>query len=71
MNIYNQNIQHLLYQKEISISEFSNEINIAKQLIMEPTPNELIRIANYFNLSIDALLTRSISKQNLVQSLDI
>jgi YrbI family 3-deoxy-D-manno-octulosonate 8-phosphate phosphatase len=71
MNIYNQNIQHLLYQKEISISEFSNEINIAKQLIMEPTPNELIRIANYFNLSIDALLTRSISKQNLVQGLDI
>lgn len=71
MNIYNQNIQHLLYKKDVSISEFSNEINIAKLLIMEPTPNELIKIANYFNLSIDTLLTRSLSRQNLVQDLDI
>jgi YrbI family 3-deoxy-D-manno-octulosonate 8-phosphate phosphatase len=71
MNIYNQNLQHLLYQKDISISEFSNEINIVKQLIMEPTPNELVKIANYFNLSLDTLLTHTISQQNKIQDLDI
>lgn len=71
MNIYNQNLQHLLYQKNISISEFSNEINIVKQLIMEPTPNELVKIANYFNLSLDTLLTHTISQQNKIQDLDI
>ena len=71
MNIYNQNIQHLLYQKGISISEFSNEINIAKQLILEPTPNELVKIASYFTLSIDTLLTLSISQQNEILDLDI
>jgi len=71
MNIYNQNIQHLLYQKGISISEFSNQINIAKLLIMEPTPNELIKIANYFNLSIDDLLKRSMNTKNLAKDLDI
>ncbi len=71
MNIYNQNIQHLLYQKDISISEFSNEINIAKQLILEPTPNELIKIAGYFTLSIDTLLTHSISQQNEILDLNI
>lgn len=71
MNIYNQNIQHLLYKKGVSISEFSSEINIAKLLIMEPTPNELIKIAKYFNMSIDTLLTRSLSQQNLVQDLDV
>jgi len=71
MSIYNQNIQHLIYQKGISISEFSNDINIAKLLIMEPTPNELIKIANYFNLSIDDLLKRNINTKNLAEGLDI
>lgn len=71
MNIYNQNLQHLLYQKEISISEFSNEINIAKQLIMEPTPNELVKIANYFNLSIDDFLKRALINKNITENLDI
>jgi len=71
MNIYNQNIQHLIYQKGISISEFSNEINIAKLLIMEPTPKELIKIANYFNLSIDDLIKRNMNTKNLAEGLDI
>ena len=71
MNIYNQNLQHLLYQKNSSITEFSNEINIAKQLILEPTPNELVKIAAYFKLSIDLLLTRSLDRQNLITNLDI
>lgn len=38
---------------------------------MEPTPNELVKIANYFNLSLDTLLTHTISQQNKIQDLDI
>ena len=71
MNIYNQNLQHLLYKKGISISEFSNEINIAKQLISNPTPNELIKIAQFFNLSIDDFLKRNININNLISEIDI
>lgn len=65
MNIYNQNLLHLLDKKGISITEFENIIYIPKVRIMEPTPNELIRISNYFDISIDTLLkteTKSIDK---------
>ena len=71
MNIYNQNLQHLLYKKGISISEFSNEINIPKLLVIDPTPNELVKISNYFKLSIDDFLKRNINNQNLISELDI
>ena len=65
MNIYNQNLLHLLDKKGISITEFENIIYIPKVRIMEPTPNELIRISDYFDMSIDTLLktpTKAIDK---------
>jgi len=65
MNIYNQNLMHLLDKKGISITEFENIIYIPKVRIMEPTPNELVRISDYFDISIDTLLkteTKSIDK---------
>jgi 3-deoxy-D-manno-octulosonate 8-phosphate phosphatase (KDO 8-P phosphatase) len=65
MNIYNQNLLRLLDKKGISITEFEKVIYIPKIRIMEPTPNELIRISDYFDISIDTLLktdTKSIDK---------
>ena len=65
MNIYNQNLLHLLDKKGISITEFENVINIPKVKIMDPTPNELIKISDYFDISIDTLLktqTKSLDK---------
>lgn len=56
---------HLLDKKGISITEFENIIYIPKVKIMEPTPNELVRISDYFDISIDILLkteTKSIDK---------
>jgi YrbI family 3-deoxy-D-manno-octulosonate 8-phosphate phosphatase len=56
MNIYNQNLLYLLDKKGISLTEFENVIYIPKVKITEPTPDELIRIADYFDISIDTLL---------------
>ncbi|MGV6860451.1 MAG: HAD hydrolase family protein [Putridiphycobacter sp.] len=56
MNIYNENLLYLLDKKGISITEFENIIYIPKVRIIEPTPDELVRIASYFDISIDTFL---------------
>lgn len=60
MNVYNQNIDFLCEQRNMSITEFEQIIYIPKVRIMEPTPDELIRIADYFQLPIDVLLTKQL-----------
>ena len=60
MNVYNQNIDFLCDQRKMSITEFEQIIYIPKVRIMEPTPDELIRIADYFQLPIDVLLTKQL-----------
>lgn len=60
MNVYNQNIDFLCEQRKMSITEFEQIIYIPKVRIMEPTPDELIRIADYFQLPIDVLLTKAL-----------
>ena len=65
MNIYNQNLLNLLDKKGISITEFENIIYIPKIRIMDPGPDELVRIAGYFDISLDTLLkteTKSLDK---------
>jgi 3-deoxy-D-manno-octulosonate 8-phosphate phosphatase (KDO 8-P phosphatase) len=58
MNVYNANLQLLLEKKNISITEFEKIIYIPKVRILEPAPEELIRIAAYFDLPIDVLLLK-------------
>ncbi|MFT5822491.1 MAG: 3-deoxy-D-manno-octulosonate 8-phosphate phosphatase (KDO 8-P phosphatase) [Crocinitomix sp.] len=60
MNLYNQNLDYLCEKRQISITEFENIIYIPKVRIMEPTPDELIRIADYFQLPIDVLLRKDL-----------
>jgi 3-deoxy-D-manno-octulosonate 8-phosphate phosphatase (KDO 8-P phosphatase) len=62
MNIYNSNILHLCDQQEISITEFENIIYIPKVRIMDPTPDELVRIANYFNLPLDVIVLKDLKQ---------
>lgn len=62
MNIYNSNILHLCDKQGISITEFENIIYIPKVRIMEPTPEELVRIATYFNLSLDILVLKDLKQ---------
>lgn len=71
MNIYNQNLLHLLDKKGISITEFENIIYIPKVRIMEPTPNELVRISDFFGISIDTLLKTETKSLERVLNRDI
>ena len=68
MNIYNKNLLYLLDKKGISVTEFENIIYIPKVKIIEPTPDELVRIADYFDISIDTLL--KVETKNLDKVLD-
>jgi len=60
MNLYNKNLDYLCERQKISITEFEQVIYIPKVRIMEPTPDELIRIADYFHLPIDVLLRKDL-----------
>ena len=62
MNIYNSNLIHLCEKQGISITEFENIIYIPKVRIINPTPNELVRIAQYFNLPLDVLLLKDLKQ---------
>ncbi len=60
MNIYNSNLIHLCDKKGVTITEFENIIYIPKVRIIDPQPEEIIRIAEYFNISIDVLLLKDL-----------
>ena len=60
MNVYNQNLDYLCERRNMSITEFERIIYIPKVRIMEPTPDELIKIADYFNLPIDVFLKKDL-----------
>lgn len=62
MNVYNSNLLHLCDQQGISITEFENIIYIPKVRIMEPTPDELVRIANYFQLPLDVIVLKDLKQ---------
>jgi YrbI family 3-deoxy-D-manno-octulosonate 8-phosphate phosphatase len=62
MNIYNSNILHLCEKEGISITEFENIIYIPKVRIIDPTPNELVRIADYFNLPLDVIVLKDLKQ---------
>lgn len=66
MNIYNSNILHLCEKQGISVTEFENIIYIPKVRIMDPTPNELVRIAEYFNLTLDVIVLKDLKQLNRV-----
>ncbi|UKN02210.1 HAD-IIIA family hydrolase [Paracrocinitomix mangrovi] len=46
----------------MSITEFEKSIRIPKVRIIEPTPDELIDIAAYFNMPIDVLVLKDLKK---------
>ena len=71
MNHYNRNLYYLLDQQSISISQFENIILIPKIKILEPTPTELVKIAKYFNISLDRFLKQELRDLNHILEQDI
>ncbi|MFD1553922.1 3-deoxy-D-manno-octulosonate 8-phosphate phosphatase [Putridiphycobacter roseus] len=71
MSVYYNNLVYLLDRKDLSVAQFENVILIPKNKILEPTPVELVKIANYLDISIDLLITRPLKNLNKVLSTDI
>lgn len=71
MSIYYNNLTHLLNQKNISVSQFENIIHIPKLRIAEPTPEELVKIADYLEISIDLLLKQPLKDLTKILSANI
>jgi YrbI family 3-deoxy-D-manno-octulosonate 8-phosphate phosphatase len=67
MNIYNSNLLHLCDKQGISITEFENLIYIPKVRIMEPTPDELVRISEYFNLPLDVIVLKDLKNRDKIE----
>ena len=71
MSVYQNNISHLLKQKNLSLAQFENIIFIPETRILEPSLAELIKIANYFEMSIDLLVKKSLAQLHKLKSADI
>lgn len=71
MSVYYHNLTHLLDQKGISVSQFENIILIPKVRILEPTPTELVKISDYFDISIDLLIRKPLKQFNKILEADI
>lgn len=62
-NAFSENLKYLRLEKGIGQVKLANELGVSKGIISfwenglrEPTMNSLIKIANYFSVSIDWLV---------------
>lgn len=67
MNYFAHNLKALRKEKKLSQPELAKAINVSKGMISfweneiyEPTASNIIKIANFFNVSIDELLMTEI-----------
>ena len=71
MNYFSENLECLRKQKNLTQLDLAKKLNkdyttIGKWEKGERTPklNDVIKIAEYFNLSLDNLVTKSFNKEN-------
>ncbi|MBI3135304.1 MAG: HAD hydrolase family protein [Bacteroidetes bacterium] len=60
MEFYKNNITWLCEQRNISLTEFEEIIAIPKIRIVDPTPRELVIVANYFGFDLDNLVRKDL-----------
>jgi 3-deoxy-D-manno-octulosonate 8-phosphate phosphatase (KDO 8-P phosphatase) len=71
MDFYKSNLLYLCDQKGVSLSEFEDLIYIPKVRVVDPTPPELVRIAEYFGLSLDTLVKKDLKLFDRTRKADI
>jgi YrbI family 3-deoxy-D-manno-octulosonate 8-phosphate phosphatase len=71
MNRYLRNIEYLCRKNNIDQTSLADEIKIDFTDLRRPTPEDLIKIADYFNLSIDILIRKDLQKINQIKSKNI
>lgn len=60
MENYKNNVMYLCDQKGMSLAEFEDVIGIPKIRIMDPMPAELVRVSDYFHLSLDTIVRKEL-----------
>lgn len=60
MEFYKNNITWLCEQRNISLTEFEELIAIPKIRIVDPTPHELVKVADYFGYDLDTLVRKDL-----------
>lgn len=71
MTNYSRNIEFLCRKNKIDLSRLADEIKIDFTDIRKPGPEELAKIADYFSLSIDNLITGNLYKINEIDTKNI
>lgn len=71
MEFYKNNISWLCEQRNITLSEFEDLIAIPKIRIVDPTPPELVKVADYFGLDLDTIVRKDLRLANRVQPKNI
>ena len=71
MNYFHKNLKFLLKEKNLSKIQLSKELNITRQAINDWTSNNvypiydnLIKLSEIFNVSIDDLLKKDLEESN-------
>lgn len=68
---FNSNLEYLTKNKSLNQNQLANKLNVSRQSIQgyikqgkQPKYELLITICNLYNISIDDMLTKSLSKEN-------
>lgn len=71
MEFYKNNLTWLCDQRNMTITEFEDVIAVPKVRLLDPTPPELVKIADYFGFDIDNLIRRDLRLINRIKSAEI
>lgn len=71
MEFYKNNISWLCEQHNMTLSEFEDVIAIPKIRIMDPTPHELVKVANYFGFDLDNIVKKDLKLMNQIDPKNI
>lgn len=64
---YYRNLEYLCKSKKIDQSSLANEIGIDFSDLRRPTPDDLVKIADHFKVSLDLLLKGSLAKADEIR----
>jgi len=71
MNPYVKNIEYLCKRNKLDMSSLADQIGIDFTDLRRPTPDDLVKIADHFGLSIDVLLRNSLQKIDDIRNRNI
>ncbi|MBK7129190.1 MAG: HAD-IIIA family hydrolase [Crocinitomicaceae bacterium] len=71
MVYYKDNISWLCDQRNITLAEFEDQIAIPKVRIMDPSPVELVKVADFFGYDLDAIVRKDLKLKKQADAMNI